>query len=334
MINNRSHLLELQIRILLSRTAGISQNTLDAVINGIANQRIKSIGVYGVDDKNRCRVILELEINWSKQTCHVMVLGDRGVLAETVLTRDDPLPEVGTVISAFTQIVEADHLRTEWYCRYEHGLELPELKLPFSGVSPANVPTEYPQALLQHRYALDILTQSSHKSDRILPIPVMKEGEVANHVKQLQQEGHWGEGKPPQGIIYQRGNLSENYERHAKQLVEALGDEQHSLRQPAEQALKGFVVAVEKPQVRERRAMEGQEDKGAAELITLKEAVEAHGVPYETLRSWLRSGYLSVKGRETFGTHGGGKILVDNNDINRLKSKPPTRGRPPTNTAT
>jgi hypothetical protein len=64
-------------------------------------------------------------------------------------------------------------------------------------------------------------------------------------------------------------------------------------------------------------------------LITLQEAVETYGIPYETLRSRIRSGHLQVKGREIFHTHGGGKILVDEQDIFRSLSEPPARGRPP-----
>jgi hypothetical protein len=66
-----------------------------------------------------------------------------------------------------------------------------------------------------------------------------------------------------------------------------------------------------------------------SKLITLKEAVNTHGVAYETLRSWYRGGYLPEKGREVFHTHGGGKILVDEKDVLRLKSQPPARGKPP-----
>jgi transcriptional regulator with XRE-family HTH domain len=73
---------------------------------------------------------------------------------------------------------------------------------------------------------------------------------------------------------------------------------------------------------------EGVEPK----LLTLKEAVETHGVAYETLRSWYRSGHLPERGREVFSTHGGGKILVDEQDVIRLKSQPPARGRPSTKT--
>jgi hypothetical protein len=70
-------------------------------------------------------------------------------------------------------------------------------------------------------------------------------------------------------------------------------------------------------------------DVGQSKLITLKQAVATHGVAYETLRSWYRSGHLSVKGREIFHTHGGGKILVDEKDVLRLKTQPPARGKPP-----
>jgi hypothetical protein len=76
---------------------------------------------------------------------------------------------------------------------------------------------------------------------------------------------------------------------------------------------------------------ERQTEAPESKLITLKEAVEAHGVAYETLRSWYRGGYLPEKGREVFHTHGGGKILVDEKDVLRLKSQPPARGKPPIN---
>jgi transcriptional regulator with XRE-family HTH domain len=82
---------------------------------------------------------------------------------------------------------------------------------------------------------------------------------------------------------------------------------------------------------RSRRQTEILPDEELAEqkLITLKEAVETHGVAYETLRSWYRSGHLPERGREVFPTHGGGKILVDEQDVVRLKSQPPRRGKPP-----
>jgi hypothetical protein len=70
-------------------------------------------------------------------------------------------------------------------------------------------------------------------------------------------------------------------------------------------------------------------DVGQPKLITLKQAVQSHGVAYETLRSWYRGGHLPEKGREVFHTHGGGKILVDERDVLRLKSQPPARGKPP-----
>jgi hypothetical protein len=330
MINKRSYLLELQVRNLLSRTAGISQNTLDAVITGIANRWITSIGVYGVDDKNRCRVVLELEINWAAQSSQVLGLGEKGVIAETVSTKDDPLPEVATVISAFTQTVEAGHLRTEWYCRYEHGFdrlafnkklgatfvspkasELPELKLPFSSFSQAYDPSEYPQALLQHRYALDVLTQSlsnthgyptnppddnSHLKAEGLPHVTQlrvqaaldrestheaeQAKDVRPHVEQLREEA-----KIPRGvIIYQQGTLPKNYETHAKQFVEALGSQQHRLRQPAEHALQRFAAAA---------AKDTATDKG----ILIEQASRKFGIPARTLADWVDMELIPVLSR-------------------------------------
>jgi hypothetical protein len=84
-----------------------------------------------------------------------------------------------------------------------------------------------------------------------------------------------------------------------------------------------------RPRDRPRKTPESDEKVVEPKLITLKEAVETHGVAYETLRSWYRSGHLPERGREVFATHGGGKILVDEKDVVRLKSQPPRRGKPP-----
>jgi hypothetical protein len=77
------------------------------------------------------------------------------------------------------------------------------------------------------------------------------------------------------------------------------------------------------------KSSEAGKELAQPKLLTLKEAVEAHGIPYGTLHTWLKSGYLSEKGREIFHTDSGGKtkILVDDAEVRRLKSHPPTRGR-------
>ena len=77
------------------------------------------------------------------------------------------------------------------------------------------------------------------------------------------------------------------------------------------------------------KSSDAGKDLAQPRLLTLKEAGEAHGIAYGTLHTWLRSGYLSEKGREIFHTDSGGKIkiLVDDADVRRLKSHPPARGR-------
>jgi hypothetical protein len=312
--NKRSYLLQLQVRNLLSRTPVIGEDWLEKIGKGIANQWIKSIGVYGLDDKNRCHVGLQLTINWVVYTTHVLVVGDR--VAEAVSTEDDLAPpEVVNAVAVFNQAVKAGNLRTEWYCRYEQGLdpaainkelgfktaplppwagkveqpkvlvpELPELQVTFRGFSPAQVPSEYLHALLQHLYAVDILTQYLQRSAMLLPISVMKEVYIEDHVRQLQQEGQWGERRPPQGIIYQLGSLPENYEDYAKQFVEALGNEQHRLRKPAEQLLQRFAAAA---------AKDAATDKG----ILIEQASRKFGIPARTLASWAEMELIPVLSR-------------------------------------
>jgi hypothetical protein len=103
---------------------------------------------------------------------------------------------------------------------------------------------------------------------------------VSRHVEQLREEA-----QIPQGIIiYQRGNLPENYDRHAKQLVEALGNQQHSLRRPAEYALKRFLEAAAK-------------DMAADKGIVIEQASRKFGIPAATLASWVEMELIPVLSR-------------------------------------
>jgi hypothetical protein len=56
-------------------------------------------------------------------------------------------------------------------------------------------------------------------------------------------------------------------------------------------------------------------------LITLVEAAKKYDLSYGTVRTWYRSGRLPEKGREVFPTHGGGKILVDEQEVIRLTNR-------------
>jgi hypothetical protein len=331
MINRRSLLLQVHVSNLLSRTTGVSQKTRDAVNRGIVNQWIKSIGVYGVDDKNRCHVGLSLIINWPVHTVRVLVMGDRGAIAETVSAQDRLPPEVYNAISSvFNQAVEAGHLRIECYYGYEQGLdpvaidkelrlhfaspkvsELPEITHFLREFSPAHVPAEYRQALLQILYAVDILTQSLSNTHGYPTNPVDDnshlKAEGLPHVTELRVQADLGretthepeqaravrqhveqlraEAKIPQGIIiYQRGALPKNYEHHAKQFVEALGNQQHSLRRPAEYALKRFLEAAAKDMAT---------DKG----IVIEQASRKFGIPATTLASWVDMDLIPVLSR-------------------------------------
>jgi hypothetical protein len=64
-------------------------------------------------------------------------------------------------------------------------------------------------------------------------------------------------------------------------------------------------------------------------LIALVEAAKKYDVAYETVRNWYRSGRLPEKGREIFPTHGGGKILVDEQEVIRLKNLRAPKKNPP-----
>jgi hypothetical protein len=69
----RRWLLTVQVRNLLARTTVISQNTLEKFDKGLRNQWIQTIGVYGLDRRNRCRVGLELTIDWHTYSLQVVL---------------------------------------------------------------------------------------------------------------------------------------------------------------------------------------------------------------------------------------------------------------------
>ena len=67
------------------------------------------------------------------------------------------------------------------------------------------------------------------------------------------------------------------------------------------------------------------------DLITLEQAASEYGVPYSTLGRWINVGHLEVKERIKYPAPGGGKVLVDRNDVAALSENRPKRGRPPKN---
>jgi hypothetical protein len=348
MIDRRSLLLQVHLRNLLSRIMGISKESKEAITTGIEKQWIRSIEVYGLDDKNLCHVGLILIINWKANAFRVLVVEDSKAIDETVSTKDDLPPAVVTAIidkatQLFNQAVAAGHRRIEWYPRYEQGLdplaidkelgvhfafrqvpelpevpEFPEVEISLTDFSLSSIPSEHLPKILQYLYVEDVLTQSSQRSARIQPIPVPPEPEptkhvqyreitprqhiadiisqasppgeptqqdkqakaIRQHVEQLREEA-----KIPRGvIIYQRGALPKNYETHAKQFAEALGNQQHRLRQPAEHALQRFAAAA---------AKEMATDKG----LLIQEASQRYGIPASTLADWVDLDLIPVLSR-------------------------------------
>jgi hypothetical protein len=82
------------------------------------------------------------------------------------------------------------------------------------------------------------------------------------------------------------------------------------------------IVLVEPREVMKLKEKVGVGEEAAEPtLITLVEAAKKYDLPYWTVRSWYHRGHLPEKGREVFGTHGGGKILVDEKEIVRLLNR-------------
>ena len=64
-------------------------------------------------------------------------------------------------------------------------------------------------------------------------------------------------------------------------------------------------------------------------LIPLAQASPKYNVPFSTLRSWHRRGYLNPVGRLPANVPGGGVLAFLRSDIERLIADPPARGRRP-----
>lgn len=63
--------------------------------------------------------------------------------------------------------------------------------------------------------------------------------------------------------------------------------------------------------------------------ITIEEAAKRYDVPPGTLYWWLHRGHLHEVGRLTFPAPGGGKVLIDEGELQALLRNPPKPGRPP-----
>jgi hypothetical protein len=89
------------------------------------------------------------------------------------------------------------------------------------------------------------------------------------------------------------------------------------------------IVLVEPREVQKLKEKVGVGEEAAEpRLVSLPDAAKKHDLPYGTVRSWYQRGDLPEKGREVFGTRGGGKILVEENDVLRLMNRRTLR-KPP-----
>jgi hypothetical protein len=82
------------------------------------------------------------------------------------------------------------------------------------------------------------------------------------------------------------------------------------------------IVLVEPREVAKLKEKVGLGEEAAEpKLISLPDAARKYDLPYGTVRAWYQRGHLPEKGRDVFGTRGGGKILVAENDLIRLKNR-------------
>jgi hypothetical protein len=161
---------------------------------------------------------------------------------------------------------------------------------------------------------------------------------------QAPREGIGEKGIPMQGVIFES--------RHVRLLLEAIGDQNHPLREHAVQAVGGFAGVAEQSGV-DTRAMEARESKVPPEyqvVTSLNQAAALIGVPPEEIvtmpdirrewdvkrsrvQDWIRQGpqgqpHLTPLDVRLKGYHGSQQLLFRRGDVQRLAENPPKPGRP------
>jgi hypothetical protein len=110
---------------------------------------------------------------------------------------------------------------------------------------------------------------------------------VPDHVGDLQKqsenpqaprEGIGEKGMPMEGVVFQR--------RHITLFNKALRNPNHPLRQQAEQAMGGFVLAADR-----------------AEITTLNQASKEYGIPNTSLSGWVAKGVIPYENRDEYAIY-------------------------------
>jgi len=110
----RIELLKTQVRIALRRTTNISPETLASTFDkGLNKHLISKALIYAVDNQNRCKAQLILEIDWDEYNLQIS-RGRITVVVDSNKWKDDTAIELDEVISLFNRYVATYSLTTKW----------------------------------------------------------------------------------------------------------------------------------------------------------------------------------------------------------------------------
>lgn len=106
----RIELIKMQVRILLRRTAEITDDFLSNIEKGLDKKWINKITIYGLDNDNLCRAQLTLEIDWEEHDFQI----SKGKATVSIDERweNNTAIEVDEAINIFEKFVRKKGLKT------------------------------------------------------------------------------------------------------------------------------------------------------------------------------------------------------------------------------
>lgn len=115
----RIQLIQMQFSVVMKRTTDITEESLDQLLLGIADDKrwIEKVSIYGLTPDNLCRAQLTLEIDWNEYDLQ-MSQARLFVALDEKKWRNNTAPEISDAIKSFNKFVKMYNLKTFYQITY------------------------------------------------------------------------------------------------------------------------------------------------------------------------------------------------------------------------